>query len=63
MSVIVDEEALLDALTLLSQESGSPDSLWHPKFGWVMLDNKPTETTEAFAEWLRLQGSNLGPTG
>ena len=47
------EEALLDALTLLSQESGCPDSIWHPSFGWMNLKTgEPQEVIAAFYEFL-----------
>lgn len=30
----------------------SPTDMFHPDFGWVLLNGKPTENTAAFNEWL-----------
>lgn len=46
------EESLLKAVDLLKKDSGVPESIWHPDFGWVLFQNKPTETSEAFYEYL-----------
>jgi len=50
-------EALIAAVEMVknSPHSGwgekyGPQDVWHPKFGWVMRDGKPTETFPAFVE-------------
>jgi len=35
-----------------AQTSYDPQTMWHPDFGWVLRDGKPTENTEAFQKWL-----------
>jgi hypothetical protein len=46
------EEALINAVDLVKKETGFPDSIWHPSFGWVMFEGKPTETTEEFLKYM-----------
>lgn len=47
------EQALIDALALVSREGGMPESLWVPDFGWVLWQGKPTETSVEFYEYLK----------
>ena len=49
------EQALVDAAELLKNEGGTPESLWHPDFGWVLWNKEPTETTQAFYNYLKEQ--------
>lgn len=42
------EDAIIEAVRIVTQEGGHPDNIWHPNYGWVLLNGEPTETSEAF---------------
>lgn len=58
------EEALITATELLAKNTGTPERIWHPDFGWMDLKaGEPKEVIAAFYEWLRSQDPNLGRHG
>ena len=51
------EQAMIDSVEWVNREGGAPESMWHPDFGWVLWNNQPTETTDAFYKYLKEQES------
>lgn len=49
----LDESTILEALEILRKQGKAPDCMWHPDFGYVIIDGEPTENTEAFLELLK----------
>lgn len=47
------EEALLKARERISGGTGCPQDIFHPDFGWVLINGRPTENTPDFLKWLK----------
>lgn len=46
-----------DSTSCLASDSTSClASIWHPLFGWVLIDNKTTESTQAYLDNLQASG-------
>lgn len=41
----------LMANPVYTQQDG-PRDIWHPDFGWILLDGKPTKATADFVKWM-----------
>lgn len=37
------EECLIEATEFLSKEGGMPENMWHPEYGWLIVNGEPTE--------------------
>jgi hypothetical protein len=49
MKPTVQDFELVDAVVrTVGDAEGAPLSMWHPEFGWVLVDGEPTDTAEAF---------------
>lgn len=46
------EDAIIAVHKIFQEQAGTPEDIWHPDFGWVLRNGKPTETTEAFLKMI-----------
>lgn len=44
------DEALIAAAKLVQEEGSAPDNMFHPEYGWLIIDG---EGTEAGARWYK----------
>lgn len=37
-----EEQALIESLELCLKEGGAPTDMWHPDYGWILLNSEIT---------------------
>lgn len=45
-----NDEKLIEAAIMNAGNFGSPLDMWHPDYGWILVDHKLTEAGHRFVE-------------
>lgn len=52
------EKSMSDMVETVKKSGGSPQTVWHPRFGYVLRDGKPTPSTLSYYEFITKEKAN-----